>query len=98
MDNMETLTSGEILQQRYVIDECIKSDSRGAVYKAHDKSLNKMCCIKELFNFHKTLREKRDAKREFEKEAKIIYEVRHKKLPKNLKYSGQTKVSIIVRD
>ncbi|MEQ8189421.1 MAG: tetratricopeptide repeat protein [Candidatus Eremiobacterota bacterium] len=98
MDNMETLTSGEILQQRYVIDECIKSDSRGAVYKAHDKSLNKMCCIKELFNFHKTLREKRDAKREFEKEAKIIYEVRHKKLPKILEYFGTDERSYIVME
>ncbi len=98
MDNMETLRNGEVLQQRYIIDECIKSDSRGAVYKAHDKSLNKMCCIKEVFNFHKTVREKRDAKRQFEKEAKILYEIRHKKLPKILEYFGTDERSYFVME
>jgi len=98
MDNMETLKNGETIQQRYIIDECIKSDSRGAVYKAHDKSLNKMCFIKELFNFHKTVREKRDAKREFEKEAKILYEIRHKKLPKILEYFGTDERSYLVME
>lgn len=98
MDNMEMLRNGDILQQRYIIDECIKSDSRGAVYKAHDKSLNKMCCVKEVFNFHKTVREKRDAKRQFEKEAKIIYEIRHKKLPKILEYFGTDERSYLIME
>ncbi|HPZ09434.1 MAG TPA: tetratricopeptide repeat protein [Candidatus Eremiobacteraeota bacterium] len=85
---MEVLKSGEIIESRFRIDELLKTDSRGATYKGYDVVLNKICFVKEIFNYHVTLRQKRDAKRKFDLEARHLSELRHKKLTRIMGYSG----------
>jgi hypothetical protein len=46
--NKEFLSEGHVLAGRYVIRELIKCGGMGAIYRAEDNHLTRVCALKEL--------------------------------------------------
>ncbi|HPZ08307.1 MAG TPA: inactive serine/threonine-protein kinase VRK3, partial [Candidatus Eremiobacteraeota bacterium] len=66
------LARGIILENRYEIIDLIKSYNKGAVYKASDSKLGRICVIKEFFNpYEKALRLK-DLTRCFKEQSTLL--------------------------
>ena len=75
-----TFRSGEILEDRYKINDLLGQGGFGAVYKAVDLRLNILCAIKESFDVSET------ATRQFRREASMLAELRHPNLPRVTDY------------
>jgi len=75
-----TFRSGEILEDRYKINDLLGQGGFGAVYKAIDLRLNILCAIKESFDVSET------ATRQFRREASMLAELRHPNLPRVTDY------------
>jgi len=80
------LVRGDIIASRYKIIDFLKAGGMGAVYKAEDLRLSKLCAIKELINQSLEGEEKRAAFIRFEREAKILSELEHPNLPRVIDY------------
>jgi predicted Ser/Thr protein kinase len=71
------LTIGDILQNRYRIDEILQEGGMGAVYRAWDKNVDAVVAIKE----NKFATESASY-RQFKTEARILANLRHPNLPR----------------
>jgi len=80
------LTQGDVLASRYKIIEFLKTGGMGAVYKAEDLRLSKLCAIKELINTAINSEERKAGFIRFEREAKILSELDHPNLPRVIDY------------
>ncbi|MEQ8186579.1 MAG: protein kinase [Candidatus Eremiobacterota bacterium] len=80
------LVRGDIIASRYKILDFLKAGGMGAVYKAEDLRLSKLCAIKELINQSLEGEEKKAAFIRFEREAKILSELEHPNLPRVIDY------------
>ena len=81
------LQEGIVLINRYRITGLVKAGGMGAVYRAEDKNLGKICAIKELLSFpHSTAEEKKYAITKFESEAKTLANLLHISLPRVYDY------------
>jgi len=75
------LSSGTILEKRYKIIELIKSGGMGAVYKALDDKLDRICAVKELLPPFGTPQQQAQAAEWFKREAKLLAKLSHANLP-----------------
>ena len=75
------LEKGILLSQRYEIMERIKVGGMGAVYKAKDIRLDKVCAIKELARYNMEEKDRREAIENFKREARILSSLKHPYLP-----------------
>lgn len=71
-----TLSTGQVLNERYRIVKLLGQGGFGAVYRAWDTRLNVACALKE--NFANAV----DAQRQFEREATLLANLRHPNLPR----------------
>lgn len=71
------LTIGDILQNRYRIDEILQEGGMGAVYRAWDKNVDAVVAIKE-----NKLAADSASHRQFKTEARILANLRHPNLPR----------------
>jgi serine/threonine protein kinase len=74
------LKPGEIINQRYRIVKSLGQGGFGAVYRAEDLSLNTFCALKENLDYWE------EAKRQFEREARLLAHLRHPSLPRVIDY------------
>ncbi len=82
-----TLAQGMTLRDRYIIASLIKAGGMGAVYKAEDKNLSKICAVKELWPYWVNSEEERDYLiKKFEIEAKLLSKLHHNSLPRVIDY------------
>ncbi len=70
------LATNQFLRDRYRINGLIGQGGMGAVYDAHDTSLNIRCAIKENLIFTEA------AQKQFESEARLLASLRHPNLPR----------------
>ena len=70
------LLTGQVLCNRYRVEELLGQGGYGAVYKAWDQNLERPCAIKENFDTSD------HAQRQFKREAQILYDLSHPNLPK----------------
>ncbi len=75
-----TLTQGVLLQSRYQILEVLGKGGFGAVYKALDLSLQRICAVKE------NLDTSPEAHRQFMREATVLANLTHTNLPRVTDY------------
>ena len=80
------LSNGEVIASRYKIIDFLKAGGMGAVYKAEDQRLLKICAIKELININLKGEDKKLAFIRFEREAKILSDLEHPNLPRVIDY------------
>lgn len=73
---MATLKNGAILHDRYEILELIGRGGFGAVYRAKDQSLGRICAVKENLN------DTEAASRQFHREASLLAGLNHPSLPR----------------
>jgi eukaryotic-like serine/threonine-protein kinase len=71
-----TLNEGQLLHGRYRIEHLVARGGYGAVYKAFDTTLNRICAVKE--NLALGLQ----AERQFEQEAQLLARLHHPNLPR----------------
>ena len=71
-----TLSEGQLLQGRYRIEHLVARGGYGAVYKAFDTTLNRICAVKENLAFGP------HAERQFEREAQLLARLHHPNLPR----------------
>jgi serine/threonine-protein kinase len=71
-----TLTTGQVLNNRYRIVRLLGSGGFGAVYRAWDLNLSAPCAVKENFDVSP------DAARQFAREASILANLHHPNLPR----------------
>jgi serine/threonine protein kinase len=76
-----TLDTGILLDNRYEIEGLIKFGGMGAVYKAFDKRLRRVCAVKEMLSFNTEPKEQEYAVKRFEEEAFILSSLKHDNLP-----------------
>ncbi len=69
------LQPGQILNNRYRIAKQIGQGGFGAVYRAWDTRMNGSCVVKE------NLETSQEARSQFEREAQILFRLRHSGLP-----------------
>ncbi len=70
------LNPGQVLNNRYRIVALLGQGGFGAVYRAWDLNLKGPCAVKENFETDQA------AQRQFEREASLLYNLRHPNLPK----------------
>ncbi|MBI3244280.1 MAG: serine/threonine-protein kinase [Chloroflexi bacterium] len=70
------LSPGQLLHDRYQIDAFLAQGGMGAVYDAHDVSLNIRCAIKE------NQLGAEESQKQFEREARLLAALRHPNLPR----------------
>ena len=71
-----------ILQDRYEILELIKAGGMGSVYRAYDHRLTSICAVKELLSYYKKdVKQKAEARKRFKREARILANLNHPRLP-----------------
>jgi eukaryotic-like serine/threonine-protein kinase len=70
------LATGQVLQNRYRIARLIGEGGFGAVYRAWDLSLNKLCALKENLDISE------EARRQFQREATLMSTLVHPSLPR----------------
>ncbi len=76
------LAVGAVLQGRYKIVRVLASGGMGTVYLAEHIKLGGFVAVKELIEQFNTPQERAAAVAQFEKEAKILYNLRHPNLPR----------------
>lgn len=76
MEQNERIAAGQILEQRYEVQELLGQGGFAAVYRAWDLHLQRACAIKE--NRLATP----EAQRQFEREAKMLAGLHHPNLPR----------------
>jgi DNA replication ATP-dependent helicase Dna2 len=79
------LTPGCILNNRYQIKELLGQGGFGAVYRAWDLHMCESCVVKENLNNAPEIAE------QFEREAKILFRLKHSGLPSVFDYFNDTK-------
>ena len=70
------LSPGQILNQRYRIVKLLGQGGFGAVYRSWDIQMEGACAVKENLDTSPS------AQRQFEREAKLLYKLRHPNLPR----------------
>ena len=75
-----TVTSGNILINRYRIVRLLGQGGFGAVYRAWDMTLERPCAIKESLDISQ------EAQRQFKREAKLLANLAHPNLPRVTDY------------
>ncbi len=73
---MSNLATGYVLNGRYRIVKLLARGGFGAIYRAWDLSLSRVCAVKENLEISPA------AQRQFEQEAKILANLNHPKLPR----------------
>jgi serine/threonine protein kinase len=74
------LSIGQVVDNRYRINGSLGQGGMGAVYRAEDLRLNRVCAVKE------NLDPSAEAERQFEKEASILANLNHPNLPRVTDY------------
>ncbi len=93
------LKKGSILGGRYVIEEFIKVGGMGAVYRATDKNLEKLCAVKELRPSWITSEQGSEYFiKKFELEAKLLSQLHHTGLPGVIDYFVEEEKSYLIMD
>ena len=76
MPQKEPIATGTILNNRYRIATLLGQGGFGAVYRAWDLNLNRVCAVKE------NIETSRDAVRQFSREATLLANLTHPNLPR----------------
>jgi len=93
------LKKGSILGGRYIIEEFIKVGGMGAVYRATDKNLEKLCAVKELRPSWITSEQGSEYFiKKFELEAKLLSQLHHTGLPGVIDYFVEQEKSYLIMD
>lgn len=87
------LIPGSLLQQRYEIEVLLGQGGFGAVYRARHKDLNRLCAIKELFQFHDANYVTR-----FRNEAEVLAKLDHPALPQVTDYFSENQGYYLVME
>ena len=87
------LKVGDLLQQRYAIQEAIKSGGMGSVFLAYDSRLEGLCAVKEM---HPS--EDEWAHRRFREEATTLSKLQHAGIPKVRDFFVQDSLHYLVMD
>ncbi|OGO27793.1 MAG: hypothetical protein A2Z16_01855 [Chloroflexi bacterium RBG_16_54_18] len=74
------LSQGQILNNRYKIVKLLGQGGFGAVYRAWDANLERLCAVKENYDISP------DAERLFKRESKILVDLSHPNLPRVFDY------------
>ena len=71
-----TLSEGQLLQGRYQIEQPVARGGYGAVYRAFDTTLNRICAVKENLVLGP------QAERRFAQEAQLLARLHHPNMPR----------------
>ena len=87
LQSKEFLSEGNVLVGRYVIKGLIKCGGMGAIYRADDNHITRVCAIKELLtNWCSTEKDRDYVIRRFQSEVKLLSELHHVNLPRVTDY------------
>ena len=86
------LAPGSILRDRYRIEDQLGKGGMGAVYLAHDLSLDLRVAVKENLNLNP------DSEEQFLREARLLAELRHPNLPRVTDYFVTERRQFLVMD
>ena len=86
------LAPGSILRERYRIEDQLGKGGMGAVYLAHDLSLDLRVAVKENLNLNP------DSEEQFLREARLLAELRHPNLPRVTDYFVPERRQYLVMD
>ncbi len=76
------ILSGSILRDRYKIKHLIGQGGMGRTYMAEDiERFNELCVLKEFIPFSPTPESVKKAKELFQREASILYQIKHPQVP-----------------
>ncbi len=86
----------QLLQNRYLIIRILGQGGMGAVYEAHDKSLDVACVVKEMLPPDPS--QVRNMSIQFQREGKILAGLRHLSLPRVTNYFNESDNYYLVMD
>src|SRR5258705_6179865 len=92
MSNTTPLTPGTLLQDRYRIGRAIGYGGMGAVYEVTDQRLDARAALKQILRSTPVLREA------FEREARLLRNLKHPSLPKVFDYFIEADADFLVMD
>jgi serine/threonine protein kinase len=76
------IISGSILRDRYVVKQVLGQGGMGRTYMAEDvERFNELCVLKEFIPFSSSPEAVKKAKELFQREASILYQVKHPQVP-----------------
>ena len=78
---LQSLSPGTIISNRYKIIREVKKGGMGCIYEAKHISLDKLYAVKELLNISMDSRNRLEAIQRFEQEGKILSELNHPNMP-----------------
>jgi Protein kinase domain/PglZ domain len=92
MSTTTPLTPGTLLQERYRIGRAIGYGGMGAVYEVTDQRLDARAALKQILRSTPVLREA------FEREARLLRNLKHRSLPKVFDYFIEADADFLVMD
>jgi len=92
------LETGVILDRRYEIKKTVRAGVTGGVYEAIDSRFTKKCIVKEMGVVHATQEEREYLIKRFEREAELLFELRHVNLPDVFDYFAKDKCYYLVME
>ena len=82
-----TLALQTLLRNRYLIRKLLGQGGMGAVYLAEDRQVfNRLCVVKEMLPYHTTPAERQQAERNFQREARLLANLRNPGIPQVYDY------------
>jgi len=98
---IQHLTAGVTLVNRYLIQEIVGVGGMGAVYRARDlhfPKLTKLVAVKEMVNLNRDPNVQKTIIQNFEREANILATLNHAAIPRTLDYFSQGERSYLVME
>ncbi|HEY3231706.1 MAG TPA: protein kinase, partial [Roseiflexaceae bacterium] len=92
MSNTTPLTPGTLLQNRYRIGRAIGYGGMGAVYEVTDQRLDAHAALKQILRSTPVMREA------FEREARLLRNLKHRSLPQVFDYFIEADADFLVMD
>lgn len=78
----QPILSGSILRDRYIVKHILGQGGMGRTYMAEDmERFNELCVLKEFIPFSSSPESIKKAKELFQREASILYQVKHPQVP-----------------
>jgi tRNA A-37 threonylcarbamoyl transferase component Bud32 len=82
-----TLALQSLLHGRYLVHKLLDGGGMGAVYLAEDTQVfNRLCVVKEMLPYFTTPAERQQAEQNFEREARLLANLRHPGIPQLYDY------------
>ena len=82
-----TLPLQSLLRNQYLVRKLLGQGGMGAVYLAEDRQVfNRLCVVKEMLPYYTTPAERQQAERNFEREARLLANLRNPGIPQVYSY------------